>query len=382
MRIALIAHHTAPIAPPFIGGVESQTWYLARWLARRGHAVTVFGLPGTDIPGVEVRELQVAEATFSAEARRDVSAQPDAFLSAHDAYLGLLTELAGNCPFDVVHINTLHYLPVAMARSLPVEPILSLHCPPTPWLESALSVAGSQNRRLPLRVSAVSHALAEQWSHVVRSSPAIVSNGVDLDAWHPGAGGDACVWVGRIVSEKAPHLAIQAARRAGLAIRLAGPIIDAQYWKADVEPLLGQGATYEGHRSHEELVSLVGSAAVSVQSPVWDEPFGLTAAEAIACGTPVAAFDRGGLREVVGVRSGRLADPAGGAASLADAITAAAVLDRAGVRADAEARLGIETMGLGYEALYREQRLVDAVRSRRGLPVSGAARDAAAAQAA
>ena len=316
--------------------------------------MTLFGLAGSHVPGVTIRELEVRPATFSARAREDVSTQPGAFLAAHHAYLEALTELASDCPFDVVHANTLHYLPVAMAASLPVEPVLSLHCPPTPWLESALQVAG-QLGALPLAVTAVSRALAREWRHVVRS-PAVIPNGIDLAAWQagPGGSGSGCAWVGRIVPEKAPHLAIDAARAAGRHVRLAGPIIDRGYWEAEVRPRLGRHATYEGHLDHRGLVALVGAAAVSIQSPVWEEPFGLTAAEAMACGTPVAAFARGGLRDVIGAASGCLARP-GDVASLAAAITRAAQLDRAGVRADAAARLGVDAMGLGYEAAYLRQ---------------------------
>src|ERR1700710_143833 len=100
MRIALIAHHVAPIAPPFVGGVESHTWYLARWLAKRGHKVTLFGLPGSQVPGVEIEELQMHDPMPSPEARRDVSSLPEPFLAAHHAYLALMLELAGRDEFD------------------------------------------------------------------------------------------------------------------------------------------------------------------------------------------------------------------------------------------------------------------------------------------
>lgn len=367
MRIALIAHHTAPIAPPFIGGVESQTWYLARWLAARGHDVTLFAMEGSDVPGVTLRPLAMDPATFSARSRKDVSSGPDAFLAAHHAYLGVMTELARRCPFDVVHVNTLHYLPVAMAATLPVRPMLTLHCPPTPWLESALRLAGTRGP-LPLGVTVVSNALARSWEHAVRD-PSVVLNGVDLGRWAPGPGGEGAAWVGRIVPEKAPHLAIDAARRAGMAIRLAGPVIDGAYWRAEVEPRLGPDAVHVGHLPHDALVALVGSARVAIHSPAWDEPFGLTAAEAIACGTPVAAFDRGGLREVVGGASGALAQ-AGDVASLAAACQQAATLDRAGVRADAEHRLGVDAMGAGYERCYRASIAAARHAERRWRPVT------------
>jgi glycosyltransferase involved in cell wall biosynthesis len=350
MRIALVGHHVAPIAPPFVGGVESQTWYLGRWLAARGHDVTVFAPAGSEIPGARMRELDLSRAAVSTRARLDVSSLPDPFLAAHHAYLQLMVELSRDCPFDVIHVNTLHYLPVAMAGLVPAPVTLTLHCPPTPWLESALLTAASAGP-LPLTVTAVSESLAQVWSHAVVDPP-IIGNGIDLDAWRPGPGGASCAWVGRIVPEKAPHVAIDAARRAGYAIDLAGPIIDQAYWAAEVEPRLGDDARYLGHLEHPAMVRLLGGARASIQSPAWDEPFGLTAAESMACGTPVATLDRGGLPDVIGLGGGAIAKD-DGVEALAHAIGEAARLPRDVVRAEAELRLGIDAMGSKYEALYR-----------------------------
>lgn len=344
MRLALIGHHVAPIAPPFSGGVESFTWYLARWLADRGHDVVLFAPPGSEVPGVEVRELALAPR-LSTAARSDVSMPPDAFMAAHHAYQELMLELVeGADGFDLVHSHSLHYLPVAMAELLPMPSVLTLHTPPTPWLESALR-AGTA-----LRLSAVSKATARLWSDVV-DVPDIVPNGVDLEAWRPGPGGPDAVWCGRMVPEKAPHLAIDAARLAGLELRIAGPIIDAEYWEREIAHRLGDDVTYMGHLGHTELSALVRRSRVSVMTPAWEEPFGLAAAEAIACGTPVAAFARGGLRRIVAAEAGSLAAP-GSVEDLARAIRAAAALPRAGVRSHAERHLGLHAMGRRYERLY------------------------------
>jgi glycosyltransferase involved in cell wall biosynthesis len=351
MRIALIAHHVAPIAPPFVGGVESHTWYLGRWLAARGHQVTLFGLPGSSIPGVDTEALSVDASGNSALARADVSSMPTPFLAAHHGYLSLMVELAKASRFDAIHVNTLHYLPVAMARALPVRPVLTLHCPPTPWLESALAIAGPGGTDPGLEVTAVSSATAESWKATVPQTT-IIANGVDAETWIEGPGGPDAVWFGRFVPEKAPHLAIEAARLAGRRLQLAGPIIDHAYFAREIQPRLDDRTRFLGHLGHDELVTLVGQSGVAICSPDWNEPFGLVAAEAMACGTPVAAFDRGGLAEVIGADGGALAR-AGDVASLADAIERAARCDRPGVRAAAIERASIDRMGREYEALYR-----------------------------
>jgi glycosyltransferase involved in cell wall biosynthesis len=347
LRIALVASARYPIAEPFPGGLEAHTWQLASRLRERGHRVTVYGGAGSD-PALDVRTM-AALPPISADARADVSMPAGWFLAEHHAYLTLMLELSGPGPaFDVIHNNSLHYLPVAMASALRAPLLTTLHTPPTPWLESAVRVPST----VPRHFAAVSAATAAQWGTAI-DDIAVVRNGVDTRVWTPGPGGGTPVWSGRIVPEKGPEAAIRAARAAGTGLRLAGPQPDRRYFDGCVAPLLGDGIDYVGHLDHAALARLVGSASVAVVSPCWDEPYGLVVAEALACGTPIAGFARGALPELLDDATGVLVPP-GDVDALAAAIPRSARLDRGAVRRHAERNCSVETMVDGYERLYRE----------------------------
>lgn len=316
--------------------------------------MTLFAAGGSD-PELGAQMLLPERLELTAAARSDVGAMPVDWMQQHHAYLGLMLRLAESQDFDVIHNNSLHHLPVALSALVPMPVLTTLHTPPTPWLESAMSYAAPSSV-----FTAVSSATAKAWAGSVTAS--VIPNGIDTDVWHAGPGGNDCVWTGRMVPEKAPHLAIDAARAAGRSIALAGPILDRRYFEAQVQPRLGDDAVYVGHLRHTELVELVGSSAVAVVSSQWDEPYGLVAAEAMSCGTPVAAFPRGGLVEIVTEASGALAAD-GSVAALAEAIDRAARCDRTLVRQRAEGDLSLERMVDDYERLYAQMAMEPATRS-------------------
>lgn len=345
LRICLVASCRFPIREPFAGGLEAMTFHLARELTRRGHQVSVFAAPGSD-PELDVTELPVATFAASDRARADVSARPDVVMSEHHAYLALMLDLArdGARRFDVVHNHSLHHLPIAMAQTLDVPLLTTLHTPPVPWLESAMHLDRGRSS-----FAAVSGFTARAWEHVAASTA--IPNGVDAARWPVGPGGGPLVWTGRLVPEKAPHDAIDAARLAGRALVLAGPALDRSYFETEVAPRLGGSVRYAGHLAQRDLAALVGSASVALVTPTWDEPYGLVAAEAMACGTPVAAYARGALPEIVVAGTGCLAAP-GDVPGLAAAVRVAERLPRTRVREHAVERLSLARMVDDYERHY------------------------------
>jgi glycosyltransferase involved in cell wall biosynthesis len=362
LRIALIAPSDHPIRQPFAGGLESLVWQLRRALVGRGHDVTLFAADGSDASDGE-HALPTGAWAPSRTAAGDVSMPVEGFMAAHHAYLRLLLALAGSRgdDFDLVHNHALHHLPVAMSPLVAPPMLTTLHTPPTPWLESAIELTREESGRGEF--AAVSRFVARQWRVLRPGDEAhVVPNGVDLDTWSPGPGGTALVWSGRLVPEKAPHLAIDAALRAGMPLVLAGPVNDPEYFDGMVRPRLGRHISYAGHLGTSDLVSLIGSSAAALVTPVWDEPYGLVVAEALACGTPVVAFARGGIPEVLhdpagqpgdGARSavGRLVRP-GDVEAMAVAAVEAVGLDRQKVRQHARQHLSLDRMVTAYELLY------------------------------
>jgi glycosyltransferase involved in cell wall biosynthesis len=347
LKVAIIASARFPIREPFAGGLESHTSLLAQTLSRRGHSVTVFAAPGSDPQsGIACEVMQTL--ALSPAAMRDTSMTSEEFMAEHHAYLRLMLRLSHDpTSFDVVHNNSLHYLPIAMGPAVATPIVTTLHTPPTPWLESAIGAQATETGTFAV----VSAHTAVAWRHLV-PDPVVIRNGVDLGRWTPGLGGGPLIWAGRIVPEKGPHLAINAARLSGLPLVLAGPISDRDYFETQVLPLLGGSVRYLGHLCHDRLADAVGAAAAMLVTPCWNEPYGLVVAEALACGTPVAGFAVGALPELVDASCGRLV-PAGDVDALASAIPVVVGLSRAAARARAEHDWTHERMVDEYVDLYR-----------------------------
>ena len=351
MRVALVANLRHPIAEPFAGGIEAHTHLLCRELRRRGHDVTLFASDGSD------PALRAEAVCAAADAREtDTRAMRQAvYRREHAAYLALMAALPGG-RFDVVHNNSLHYLPVAMAPGLGTPMVTTLHVPPFRWLARAMRASAGPGAS---RYAAVSRHMAAAWG-AAAAVDRVIPNGVDLDAFHyqARAGADAyLVWHGRIVPEKGLHLAIAAARMAGLPLRIAGPVSDPAYYAGQVAPALGAWAHHAGHLPHAALARLVGGACALLCTPMWDEPYGLVVAEALACGTPVAGFARGALPDILDATCGALAAP-GDVGGLARAAAAARGLVRADCRRRAEAACGVRAMAGAYEDLYGTVRVI------------------------
>ncbi len=351
LRVAIVGPSRFGIGEPYAGGLEAHTAGLVEILHERGHRLRVFAGPEGDTHRLPVEVTPIVARTFDRQftGRRDTSHPAGFCRHESERYRMIVGGLRERPDVDVVHNNSLH---PAVVDADPGDGsfVHVLHCPPFPKLAAA-------HRRLRERsrsrhVIAVSRALASLWDGVATD---VIGNGIDLDTWRdpclgPRAG---AVWAGRIVEEKAPHLAIRAARLAGLPIRLAGPIGDLRYFDRLVRPELGTDAVWLGALGAADLSKVFHTARVGVVSPMWDEPFCLVAAEMLASGTPVATFDRGGLAEFVRPHVGALASP-GDTHSLADAVRLAATIDPSTCSEYARRHLSRDAMVDAYETVYEK----------------------------
>lgn len=349
LRIALVAPARFPVREPYAGGLESIVATLASALRTQGHQVELYAVRGS--AGGSTRFAFPGIRWGRHDHASDVGYPPGGQEAEHQAFDELVQHLAAEGGHDVIHNHSLHPALLARAGELGAPLLTTVHTPPFPELQEVIARAVVEGRSCG-HVAAVSRSVADAW--VLPDSAEVIGNGIDLDDWPAGPGGDHLVWTGRLVPEKAPHLALETARAAGRPLRLAGRVGDDDYVRARVLPLLSSEHEYLGPLRRPELAALVGSSAAALVTPLWEEPFGLVVAEAMAAGTPVAALRRGGVPEVLGPWAQVCSTPVEDPRALARVVDRAVRLDRAAIRSDARGRLGADVMARAYVARYRD----------------------------
>lgn len=333
MRITFTVDPELPVPPGGYGGVERIADIVVRGLAARGHAVTLVAhsastvaVPLVPWPGRSSQSLIDTVRNTATLARHVASFRPDVIASfSRIAYLAPLL------PLKVPKVMTFH-------RAITPRSVR--------W--------GHTLSRGSLEFTAISEWMLRDVRGLGRWT--MVPNGVPLDTFtfQPATAPDApFVFLGRIEEIKGPHLAIELARRCGRKLVIAGNIPEEKrgWVEAQVMPHVdGEQVRYVGPVNDAQKNALLGQAAAFLMPILWDEPFGIVMAEALACGTPVLGLRRGAVPEVIddGV-TGFVRD------TLDELVAAAALpaLDRAACRAAVEARYSETVVVDGYEAVYR-----------------------------
>ena len=354
------------IREPQGGGSQAFVSDLARGLVSRGHVVHVYAATGSEIPGVTVIDTGVDPASLAAtlyraagsavgSPNRDLAAAEPAFARAYSAVRGTRYDLIHNHAFDAPAIT--------LAAGLGTPVVHTLHLPPDAAIAAALRQAAEQGQaaeggQQPPAVACVSPFGAGTWSELVRVD-AILPPYVPVRAvpWSDTAG-DGVIFAGRLSPEKGAAEAIDIAQAAGARIDVYGDVYDAGYARERIDPRRGEpGVTVHQGVPRTSMWAAMTRAAVVVCPARWDEPFGMAAADAQACGTPVVAFNRGGLGGIIvdGV-TGFLVTP-DDIQSAADRVRRATQLSRSACREHAERHLDLEWSLDAHEQLYR--RVID-----------------------
>ena len=322
----------APIAwrtpPEHYGPWESVASVLTEGLVRRGVDVTLFATLDS-----------VTAAALDGVCPHGYAEDPGLDGRVQEA-LHVSHALARSGEFDLVH-NHLDWLPLAFGKHARAPMVTTIH---------GFSGAGILPAYTRSRSAFV--AISESDRHAGLDYAATIPHGIDLTALpYCGRPGETLVSFGRIHPDKGTADAIEIARRAGRRLVICGIVQDERYFADVVEPHVdGDQVVFLGSVGPRRRADVLGDAAALLHPIHFDEPFGLSVVEAMACGTPVVAYRRGSMPEVVdeGV-TGYLAHDIESAVA---AVRAAVRLDRAAVHDRAVTRFGVDRMVEDYLRTY------------------------------
>jgi glycosyltransferase involved in cell wall biosynthesis len=335
MKIAQVSPLWESVPPQLYGGTERIVSYITEELVRLGHEVTLFAsgdsVTAAKLEAIAPQALRLNTGIFNRDAPQ---------------ILMLERAFGSGERFDLIHSH-LDFVGFPMARRCPVPVLTTLHGRlDLPELEPVyrefmemplISISDAQRRPIP-------------WANWA----ATVHHGLprDLYSFHPGPG-RYLAFLGRIAPEKRPDHAIELAKRVGIPLRIAAKVdpADREYFRAEIEPLLDHPLIeFVGEISDAEKNAFLGGAYALVCPYDWPEPFGLVLIEALACGTPVLAYHRGSIPEVIedGV-SGYVTD---NLEEMASRVEDVAGLNRARCRQQFESRFTVERMVRDYMAVY------------------------------
>lgn len=335
MRIAQVAPLHEPVPPPKYGGTERVVGLLTEALLEAGHEVTVYASGDSTVQGV-----------LRPGCARAIRDNPHCVDPVGLHYLMFEQVLHEAPAFDVIHFHT-DFLHFPFVRRLHRPHITTLHGRlDLPHLKSiyreyadvpTVSISRSQKTYLP----------EANWV-------ATVYHGIGKNELSIGSGnGGYLAFLGRMSPEKGPDKAIEIARKAGMKIKMAAKVdpVDREYFRSVIEPLLqDDSAEFIGEVDQQGKMELLQGATALIFPIDWPEPFGLVMIEAMACGTPVVAWNRGSVAEVVdeGV-TGFIVDSDQEALA---AVERCRSLDRMFCRARFEQRFLKERMMADYANLY------------------------------
>jgi glycosyltransferase involved in cell wall biosynthesis len=332
VRIAVLAAISWRVPPRHYGPWELFASLLTEGLVSRGHDVTLFATGDSE---TSARLCSVIPRGWS----EDTSIDPKV---AECLHISEAFERASE--FDVIH-NSFDFLPLTYAGLISTPVITTIHGFSSPDI---VPVYAKYNH------STSYVAISDADRHPALDYVATIHHGIATAdfAFDPGPG-SYLAFFGRIHPDKGVVAAIDAAQEAGLPLRIAGIVQDEAYFRREIVPRLdGERVQFIGSVRAEDRASFLGGAVALLHLIGFDEPFGLSVVEAMACGTPVIAFGRGSIPELISDgTTGFLVDDV---AAAAEAIRRVGQLDRRIVRDVAVQRFSSDRMVDAYVDVYRQ----------------------------
>jgi glycosyltransferase involved in cell wall biosynthesis len=330
VRIAVLAPIAWRVPPRHYGPWELFTSLLTEGLVSRGHEVTLFATGDSE---TSARLYSVVARGWSEDPRID----PKVVECLH---VSQVFERASE--FDLIH-NSFDFLPLTYSALVSTPVVTTIHGFSSPDI---VPVFAKYNQ------STFYVAISDADRHPALDYVATIHHGIETGKFNfsPKAG-SYLAFFGRIHPDKGVVAAIDAAEKTGIPIRLAGIIQDDQYFKREIVPRLdGDRVRFVGPVRAEDRSSFLGGAVALLHLIDFDEPFGLSVVEAMACGTPVIAFNRGSMPELIA--DGTTGSLVSDVASAAAAIMRVGQLDRQTVRDVAVQRFSSDRMIDAYVGVY------------------------------
>ena len=337
MKIAQIAPLWESVPPKLYGGTERVVSYMTEELVRQGHDVTLFASGDS-----QTMARLWAACPHSLRMDRGLINRDAPLILMQEQALGIEAER-----FDIIHSH-LDFLSFPLSRRCATPVLTTLHGRlDLPELQPiyreyadmpVVSISNAQRVPLPN---------ANWQGTVYHGLP-------DLYAFHPNSGsGSYLAYLGRICPEKRPDHAIEIAKRVGMPLRIAAKVdpVDQEYFETQIAPELDHPLVeYLGEITDAEKCDFLGKAAAVLCPYDWPEPFGIVLIEALACGTPVLAYRRGSIPEII--EDGVTGFICENLDEMVSAIDRLPLIQRQQCRAAFETRFTVQRMVQDYLTLY------------------------------
>ena len=339
LKLLFLSTSVGPLGSGMGGGVELTLKNIAQALRDRNHTIEIVAPAGSILRGFPVIEIPGRLQSTAQSEGRDawVAMPPESVLANMWSYA---RQVQAN--YDLILNFAYDWLPFYLTPffQTPIAHLVSMGS----LTDATDQIIGQIATDFPGTIAVHSRAQAATFEFGDRCR--VVGNGFDLAQYQFCAQPEnALAWVGRLAPEKGLEDAVIAAQATGIPLKIWGLLQDVAYWHDICDQYPDAPVTYEGFLSTTELQQELGNCRALLMTPRWVEAFGNVSIEALACGVPVIAYDRGGPAEIVQHGKTGWLVPPDRVKGLVDAIAKIDQIDRRTCRESAEQDYSLEAMG-------------------------------------